>query len=356
MKRKILFAYRYGVLGGVSMQLLNRYAEFSREFDIRVLFEENAGVTSSFPDGIATALVDASDRVRYMKSFAPDLTVIIDSPAMIADWQKAGRVGPAVLEVHTTTANIAYLSRLDVGDGISGIITVSEYMRRVVGETAIGSALPVQVVSNCLDEMWFQSLDEPDKQSVVPVIWVGKLDGHKRVLTALNILERLVLALDGEVEVAPVLIGGYAAGSDRIRHVLKTIANRPGLRVRTEWLPRVEYSMMPAILRSAGRMGGISLSTSRNESFGMSVAEALVSGCRVVAPNVGALPEIVPNVMLYPDGDQEAVVPLADAMLRDPTLHGAACAAAAADLRSQMTPASTLRQFREALDVFKLST
>ncbi len=109
---------------------------------------------------------------------------------------------------------------------------------------------------------------------------------------------------------------------------------------------------MPALLRSAAAAGGICLSTSRDESFGMSAAESLASGLRVVAPAVGALPEIVPAEMLYTDGDFNEACLLASALLRDPCLYQSAAANAAMELRSRMTPTSTLKQFEEALQLF----
>ncbi len=164
MKPKVLFAYRFGVLGGVATQLINRYAAFSSRYDVRVLFEQDDGVTGHFPPGSAVALADAAERVEYLRETAPDLIVIIDAPSIIKDWQQAGRGGAAVVEVHTTTANFAYLSRLDVDAGISGIVTVSEYMAGLVRETAIGSNVPVRIVSNCLDDRWFQPRSGPSKR------------------------------------------------------------------------------------------------------------------------------------------------------------------------------------------------
>lgn len=355
MKRpKVLFAYRHGVLGGVATQLLNRYAEFNLRFDVRMLFEKDDGVTGRFPPGVAHAIGDPAERVGYMTDLAPDLTVIIDSPSMLQNWHSAGRRGTAVLEVHTTTANIGYLDQMDAGAGISGIVTVSDYMRGFVESTGIGSAVPVRVVSNCLGSEWFvrAAINGLQPAPGVPVIWVGKLDGHKRILTALDVLERIVVELDGEVRVVPVLIGGYASGSDRVRHVLQSAANRPALRDRLEWIPRVDYRLMPSVLRAAGRAGGISLSATKNESFGMSIAESLAAGCRVVAPRVGALPEIVPEVMLYPDQDYQAAHSMAAAMLRNRQLHAGELEAVSVRLESRMAPSSTLAQFDAALDDF----
>lgn len=355
-KPRVLFAYRFGVLGGVATQLLNRYSEFSQRFDVQILFEEDHGVSGRFPPDVAVAISESADRVDHIRDVAPDLTVIIDSPSLLKDWNEAGRIGAAVLEVHTTTANISYLDRLDGNAGIRGIMTVSEYMRGVVEQSPIAAEVPVSVVSNCLESSWFRAgtgaHDIPAPG--VPVVWVGKLDGHKRILSALDTMERLVVALEDEIDVVPVVVGGYASGADRVKHLLHAAASRPGLRDRFEWIPRVDYSIMPSLLASAGSAGGLCLSTTRNESFGMSLAESLASGCRVVAPRVGALPEIVPDEMLYPEQDLEAAVSLAAAMLRDPRLHSDAMVNASRSLQATMVPSSTLAQFVQALHDFGL--
>ena len=357
MKPKLLFAYRFGILGGVATQLLNRYREFNNSFDVRVMFERDDGVSDRFPKDVAVALPRSADRVAYIEKFAPDITVIIDSPKMLSDWRSAGEIGDSVLEVHTTTSNFSYLHDLDPGCGLAGIITVSAYMEHRVSETAIGAVLPIHVVSNCLEQRWFEPLlpGNATPPQEVPIVWVGKLDGHKRVLSALDVLERIVKDCDQDRQVSPILVGGYASGSDRVKHVLETIQNRPALRRSTAWLPRVDYSKMPGLFQNAGRAGGLSLSTSMDESFGMSVAESLASGCRVVAPDVGALSEIVPAEMLYADGDFEAAVALASSMVRDPTLHKDSATVSASSLRSRMAPASTLRQFNEALAALGLT-
>ncbi len=341
------------MLGGVATQLLNRYEQFADQFDVRILFEHDHGVAGRFPTGKAVAIGNSAGRVAYMQDCAADITVIIDAPNLITDWHRAGRIGQAVLEVHTTTANFSYLEELSLESGIQGIITVSEYMAQLVATTPIGRVVPIRVVSNCLTDEWFGAWGAPTHPESIPLVWVGKLDGHKRVLTALEVIERIEMVMAESSAITPVLIGGYSAGSDRVRHVLRSMHNRSALR-EVEWMPRVDYSLMSTILQNAGRAGGVSLSTSRNESFGMSVAESIASGCRVAAPSVGALPEIVPPEMLYAENDFGAAVKLASEMLRDPELHRPAVLEASDALRQTMSPVSTLSQFNTALAAFGL--
>ncbi|HKY48572.1 MAG TPA: glycosyltransferase family 4 protein [Acidimicrobiia bacterium] len=351
MKPKVLFGYRFGVLGGVATQILNRLPEFATQYQVKTLFEIDHGVVARFPEGTAAASTSSEQRVGFVREFAPDLMVVIDSPKLLSEWREADTGGAAVVEVHTTTSNIDYLHELDATD-LSGIITVSDYMVNVVKRTEIGRVLPIAVVGNCLGPEWRCLPGRPLSQGPVPVLWTGKLDGHKRALTALEVLASVMTEVEDQVAVRPMMVGGYAAGADRVRHFLRNIMNTRSLRDTLAWLPRVDHEAMPALLHQAAGAGGIALSTTRDESFGMSVAEALVSGCRVVAPAVGALPEIVPSSMLYPDGDFRAATRAVVRMIGDRQHLLEEALEAGRQVRDRMDPAATLVQFQEALARF----
>ncbi|MGR6917754.1 glycosyltransferase family 4 protein [[Actinomadura] parvosata] len=290
---KVLFCYRYGVIGGVSTQLLNRYTHFSSEFDIGVLYESDHGMVAHFPPGVA--LVTATDDAREaaIRDADPDVVVVIDSPGFLSAWRRAGSPGSLILEVHTTTANLSYLGELAVQP--DHIVTVSEYMRAKLG--ALGLS-PISVVPNCLDERWYAET-VPPALDTTPVAWIGKLDGHKRWRAAADLLDRIAGAEPG---VTPLLIGGYTAPATEVAALTTKLATSPALG-SARWLPRVDYDLMPGIYSAIAANGGLTISTTTDESFGMSVAESLVRGCPVIAPAVGALPEILPEEALYPPGD-----------------------------------------------------
>ena len=66
---------------------------------------------------------------------------------------------------------------------------------------------------------------------------------------------------------------------------------------------------MPWIYSLVGASAGVTLSVTKDESFGMSVAEAMACECPVVCPNVGALPELLEGDLessMYPGGEIEA--------------------------------------------------
>lgn len=308
---RVAFAYRFGVIGGVSTQLANRISVLSDEFDFRVIYSQDHGMATRLPPLVAEVAETPELQREALRRIAPDVLIVIDSPEYLDAWRALRQPFPAILEVHTTTANAAYLHQLAEPGELMGVMTVSDYMRSRLQAADITNH-PIVAVPNCLDSQWMEPA-EPLDLGYKPVLWVGKLDGHKRVLAVVEMMDEIVSQVPGA---RPVFVGGYTAGEDRIRHLLTSLKNRENLR-NALWLPSVEYNLMPRVFASAANAGGIMLTATRNESFGMAVAEALVQGCPVVAPSVGALPELLPKAAMYPPRDFAAGVGLSVAMLSD---------------------------------------
>ena len=122
---RIAFCYRYGLLGGVSAQLLNRYPYLSRDYDPYMVFQTDHGIVSRFPAGVARVAPTIEAMREALGDIKPDITVVIDSPSFLEAWRDLGGPGRLVLEVHTTTANLAYVNHRDHFAGVSHIVTVS---------------------------------------------------------------------------------------------------------------------------------------------------------------------------------------------------------------------------------------
>lgn len=341
----VVFCYRFGVLGGVVSQLRNRLRAFEEHYRVSFLFREDNGVTRFLPADQVRIVEHHSDAVTALHELAPDVVAVVDSPWFLPAWRDAGRPGELVLEVHTTTYNIRYLEQLTPADGIGRIITVSDYMRRRLEASPVSRLAPVHVVPNCLDDHWYQSGPVP-QVGRPPVLWVGKLDGHKRFRTAVLLLQELVEDRPDR-DVVPLFIGGYTAGPDNFRAMAMQLTRSRALR-EAVWWPLVPYERMPPVLRGAAASGGVKLVTSADESFGMSVAEAIVSGCPVVAPRVGALPEILPQAALYEPGDRAGALRLLHRSIDDGALR-TELLSTADKVRGRTAPATTLRAFRRAL-------
>ena len=296
---RIAFCYKYGLLGGVSAQLLNRYPYLSQDYDVSVIYEYDYGMASRFPAGVAQVAATVETMQAAIREIGPDITVVIDSPSFLDAWRTAGAPGRLVLEVHTTTTNLMYLQRREQLVGIAHIVTVSSYMEKLLGVYGLSDLAPISVVPNCLDDRWYEP-SSPEQIDGTPVIWVGKLDGHKRWRTAVDLIDQL--SEEPGLSIVPILVGGLTAPESEIEALTTRLATSPGL-ARGVWWPRVEYDRMPALYSAVGFNGGVHVCTTSNESFGMAVAESIVRGCPVVAPAVGALPELLPSAALYEPGD-----------------------------------------------------
>lgn len=298
-KPRIVFCYRYGLLGGVSAQLLNRFPYLSQYFDVVILYEQDHGMAGQFPPNVARVVPTKASQSQVIRELDPDLLIVIDSPGFIDAWHVAGSPGQLILEVHTTTANVSYLRDPKQFTDVAHFVTVSSFMENLLLQHGLDSIAPVTVVPNCLDNRW-RAAASAGFLDGKPLVWVGKLDGHKRWRTAVDLMDQLSEVND--LNLIPIIIGGLTSPESEVRSLTTRLATSKGL-MRGVWWPRVEYDRMPALYTTIGSHGGVHLCTSTNESFGMAVAESIMRGCPVVAPSVGALPEILPDAALYEPDD-----------------------------------------------------
>jgi glycosyltransferase involved in cell wall biosynthesis len=344
---RIVFAYRFGLLGGVSAQLFNRYPWFAAEFDVHVLYEIDHGMVRHFPPGVAQVTSTPEEMQAAIARLEPDVLLVIDSPAFIDAWEGAGRPGRLMLEVHTTTANRGYLEDLDPDLDVSGFITVSEYMRQTLEAAGIGSLAPIFVVPNCLDtERWFEEVEAAPLEER-PLMWVGKIDSHKRWRAATDVIDDVLTA--GPATATPLFIGGYTAPTGSMQAFLRRLRSSSSLK-RSSWWPYVAYERMPVVYRSVAAAEGGLLMTTRNESFGMAAAEAVMMGCPVVAPDVGALPEILPPESLYDPDDWQEVRAKLGRLLSDREWRQELAEAARPQVMKRVHPGTAFERFREAID------
>jgi glycosyltransferase involved in cell wall biosynthesis len=133
------------------------------------------------------------------------------------------------------------------------------------------------------------------------VAWIGRLDALKDWKACIRIVGRLSATLP-----APELwIVGEPQGAEGDRRLYE-YARRQGVLRNMRWYPSFPHDRMPRLLDAVRDSGGVVLSTSREESFGMSVAEAMARECAVVVPSSGPFPEFVEHGVtgrLYRPGD-----------------------------------------------------
>jgi glycosyltransferase involved in cell wall biosynthesis len=109
---------------------------------------------------------------------------------------------------------------------------------------------------------------------------------------------------------------------------LQARARDLGVADAIEWHGRVEHDDLPAYYQRAGV--AVLPSLTESESFGMTLVEAMASGCPVVGSATGGIPFVIRDQvdgLLVPPGDTDALAAALGVVLTDPT-HAAALGAA----------------------------
>ncbi|MBW4080774.1 glycosyltransferase family 4 protein [Paenibacillus sp. S150] len=298
---KILYFYKFCILGGVTTQLANRLKFLRGRAEVHFAFLGDYGGTSAFEGyGHVRILGTPEELKSYIQAHDFDIIITIDT------YELYEALGPAednkliIHEVHTTYEEP--LQKLAESQGslpYHYVITPSEYMKNLLKGIGIPGAFHI---NNCLDTDLFRYEPSPGKWPPT-ILWVGKLDQHKNWESFMNIAGRLNAQ---RPDLQFMLVGGYTA-PEEIKSMLQERADKLGLR-HFKWIPKAGYEEMRHYYSMAAESGGVYVSTTRNESFGMTVLEAMACRCPVVVPDVGALPELLSDnlsVSLYESGKEE---------------------------------------------------
>lgn len=291
---KLLYAYRYGIVGGVSTQLrLRQEALMGAGIECRLFFSQDNGLGQviSRSDGIHFGTDVSFGRLVRTEGF--DAVVVIDSPELLGPARgPLFRRNRVFLDVHTTTATgLAYLDDVDVS-ALAGVMVPTRHSQGLVQRRVPKAS--IDVVPNILDTRVFSpSADSGGVRSgdAREFIWVGKLDNHKNWRLAL-VYARLLCDLFGDVTLH--VVGGYTAPDERAQEFFR-LAYRLGISDRVSWLDRVENTALARLYRQCAASGGAMLVTSRDESFGMAAAEALLCGCPLIANELPVFHEVFPE-------------------------------------------------------------
>tara|TARA_B110001452_G_C15240745_1_gene429568 strand:+ start:3109 stop:7521 length:4413 start_codon:yes stop_codon:yes gene_type:complete len=289
---KILFLYRYGVLGGVCTQLYHRFRNLSHEkgLEIHCGFRSDHGVTEMLsPYATLHFGLNESTAKDLLNEEQFDVVIIIDSEEYIQAVRNSNYSGLVFIEVHTSIEkNLEYLSRLK-NDDLDALIVVSKYIQERVSHHVSNELIGkrIIIVPNVIDSELFKPISFEEKLPKV-IAWVGKIDDHKDWKTFLKIAEKIH---DKDDTIEFWMAGGETCSDEKAQELLD-FAEKCGVVSRLRWFDRIENRKMNNFYSLVSARNGISLVTSHCESFGMTILESLFSGCPVVATDVGAIPEI----------------------------------------------------------------
>jgi len=320
---RILYLYRYLGVGGTGTQLMNRLGHLmSHGVEVHFGFLHDLGGRGVYGDYPHIHLFAGLEQTREFIEEEPfDVITVIDTPEYYSAVEAAAFPGVLIHEAHTTFESLDYIWDLRARAPMHAILTPSEYNRnRILYEYGYENLRPVYVAPNCLDVTLFRFTEPRRLPDHKVLIWVGRLDDFKNWRGFLALAER-ISQLRGDCEFW--LIGGRGSPDEVAQSMLRTAA-RAGLCDRLRWIQNVDYQSMPAIYSLSAASGGCHVVTSVEESFGMTIIEAMACGCPVIASRVGAIPELMDEahaVGLYTLHDTEAAVSVLQRILDDRDLR-----------------------------------
>ncbi len=285
----VTFVYRYLTLGGVEVVLRSRlHALPAYGIQPTLWFLSDGPGRGLFTEtGNSVRVGGLSDLGEHLRSGHVDVLSVIDTPEALEPVVGLLHRPKVVLEVHTPyPENRAYLRSPLIG--LADVVIVpSEHQKQIVLRE-MHRPPDVVVVPNPIGEAFEAPLDDLTPNAGPPAVaWVGRLDWLKNWRSFLQIAVRVGRRMP-EVE---FWIAGGGAPDEEAAFERRCL--RSGVVARLRWLRGQPHATMPRLYDEIRARGGVVMSTSRGESFGMAVAEAMARGCAVVAPRVGPFTEFI---------------------------------------------------------------
>ena len=276
---RVLFVYRFLTLGGVETVLRARLDGLARwGIEAHAWFFHDLGgrpVFSGLRDRVRVGRPEAC--LKYLAQ-GFDLVGSIDTDEIFPAFAEPRRPR-LVIECHTPyLANLEYLRHLGPCRPAAFFVP-SRYQREIVLER-VGEGADVRVVPNPLRPEFTGEPTPFGARPARPVVaWIGRMDDLKNwkgFLRLAGTLEKQ--GVDAEYWMAGTFVGKGGAEE------LLSRARQEGILGRLRWFRGLPHVRVPAFLDAVRDSGGVVISTSRGESFGMTVAEAMARGCAVLAP------------------------------------------------------------------------
>lgn len=288
---KVLFVYKYLTLGGVETVVRARlggldrwgieaHAWFFHDLGGRPVF---AGVEDRVHLGEPAACVDHAARRGF------DLLCSIDTEEVFPWFGDSSSKRPRlVVECHSPyLENIEYLRGL-AKRRPAAVFVPSEHQRRIVRER-VGEEVDVRVVPNPLRRAFVREPEPFPTPPPYPVVaWIGRLDELKNWKGFVELAGTLAKRGAG----AEYWIAGKPVDASGAGELLEQ-ARAAGVLGHLRWFRGLPHDRVPALLDAVRDSGGVVVSTSRGESFGMTVAEAMARGCAVAVPGAPPFTEFV---------------------------------------------------------------
>ncbi|MFQ5923735.1 MAG: glycosyltransferase family 4 protein [Anaerolineales bacterium] len=287
---RVLFIYKFLTTGGVETVLRARMDALKElGVDCDIWFLEAVDGHAVFR-GVEAELYfgDQSKLSSHLRKRSYDTISVIDTPEVLLLLQQLIYSPRILIEAHTPyLENLEYVRQLESKDA-SLIVVPSDHQFQLV-QKRLNSPIPMMMLPNPLSTKF---VSEPTNFRPIPprpiVGWVGRLDGLKNWRLAIKTTSVLrKREWDVELWIAGRLTERATANQ------LYRAAQSAGILDRLKWFENLPHHRMHLWLDAVRLSGGVVLATSKGESFGMSVAEAMARRCPVVVPDASPFVEFI---------------------------------------------------------------
>lgn len=289
--------------GGVERVFLNRAHAFQNNdvnVDYNVLFLHDSGGLVRFNNYIQRHGLD--NVVKIVDNFKPneyDIILSVDTPEILDLVTDCTKV---YMECHTSyKANRTYLSKLP--NDIGGVVVPSNFLKsEICKEVPLLLRDKIFELPNFVIDFEQTILKEKSEiYNKTPLFYLGRLDRLKNIEEILKIFsnyfnkfgDHFVLILAGPI----------------IEHEINLMELLEKYKVinRVVYLSPVDFENVNKVFKMIKAQKGIFISASTSETYGLSVAEAIMSDIPVLLSYITAHAELVENnsAFIYKLGDIE---------------------------------------------------
>jgi glycosyltransferase involved in cell wall biosynthesis len=313
---KVLFVYKFLTLGGCETVLRARLDGLpAHGIDARAWFLHDGAGRALFR-GVEHRVDVGSVQAAHAAIARGDYDVVstLDTEEILPTF-RAGEVAARLfVEVHSPyLENLEYLRTLR-GLPVCRYLVPSRFQAGIVRER-VGDAATIRVCPNPLrSEFAAPLIDFPAPPRRPVVVWIGRFDRLKNWQEMVEVARRLV----ARGSAAEIWMVGRPPEGEAAAPFVDTV-RRAGILPRLRWYRGLSHDRVAVLLDAVRASGGVLVSTSRGDSFGMTVAEALVRACAVVVPRYGPFPEFVDDScgLFYAPGDADDAARQIDSLIKD---------------------------------------
>jgi glycosyltransferase involved in cell wall biosynthesis len=288
MKSKVCFVYPWATFGGVERILINRaiaFRESSTPLDIHLYFQHDAGGLDALEKAICSyGLSDNLKVVPKLEGDMYDAIGVIDCPDIVSHCHQ--RKWTYFVECHTAYPdNQRYLKNLP--PSCAAVCVPSEHFKSTLMKHY--PHLKTRILRNFVPNSLSGSSPPPlPLWPQKPILFLGRLDSLKNPI---ELLDAFKIIHSHSPDQYLLMICGTESPEIDINKEIK----RRNLFGKVLKLPSMPFNHTGNFMTALGERGGVFVSSSRAESFGLSAAEAIAFNMRVILSDIPAHRSLVLN-------------------------------------------------------------